>query len=95
MSFSGVRFSVSDLQIVTWEEIFPGVPIELEIAKAHAWLVTNEKFKRNSTKYVFNWLKRTHNDLLKAEVRARVKELQARREARVGAGPVYREGHDG
>ena len=95
MAFSGVRFSVSDLQIATWNELFPGVDIMGEVCKAHAWLLVRNKRKRDYEKYLFNWLKRAHNDLLQAEVKSRVKELQARREARVGAGPVYMSSHDG
>jgi hypothetical protein len=87
VSFTGTRFSVSDLQIATWNELFPGVSVEMEIAKAHAWLLVRNKRKRDYEKYMFNWLKRTHNDLLRAEVRSRVKETQARKEAMAGRGP--------
>lgn len=95
MSFCGVRFSVNDLQIAHWQNLFPGVEVEQEICKAHAWLLVRNKRKRDYEKYMFNWLKRTHNDLLRAEVKERVRQLQQRKDAMAGSGPLYREAHDG
>jgi hypothetical protein len=95
MGFSGTRFSVNDLQLATWNELFPGVDVSGEVCKAHAWLLVNNKRKRDYERYVFRWLKRAHNDLLKAEVIERVRTLQRRKDAMVGRAPGYGSSYDG
>jgi len=42
-----------------WEKAFPGIDIAREIAKAHAWEVSNPaRRKRNRIRFLYNWLSR-------------------------------------
>lgn len=43
--------------VVAWEEAFPGVDLERELAKAHAWQLSHAKRrKKDQAKALWNWL---------------------------------------
>lgn len=58
-SFSGITGQDRE----QWAEAFPAVEIDVELARAHAWLVANPKKARRSNwrKFIFDWLSRSQD----------------------------------
>jgi hypothetical protein len=84
---------VNPIEFQVWEEIFPGVNVDMELRKASAWMVANpDRPKKRLKRFFFNWLSRAHGRLLEAQVitstREMIRDEQRHRDARVGE---YRE----
>lgn len=68
-------FSVSDRDIELYKGAFPGVSIETELHKMNVWLLANpNRKKKRVSRFIVNWLSKTHGRLLEAEVAVMVRE---------------------
>ena len=88
MSFTCKYFYVQGLQMVTYINTFPGVPVEIELQKMVAWLDANPERaakKKNFNRFIVNWLSKCHGRLLEAQVSATTRELVRREQQRVDA----------
>ena len=83
--FSCQFFSVTEQEFYEYEKTYPGVGIASELRKMYLWLRVNpSRRKKLYARFITNWLKRTHNDLLRVELRNNVREYRAKAESRVG-----------
>jgi hypothetical protein len=87
VSYECQFFSVSDAELDLFEDAYPGVPIEVELAKMKVWLWANpNRPKKQMRRFITNWLAKTHGQLLAAQVSATARELVKREQARCDAG---------
>jgi hypothetical protein len=56
-------FGITGQDREQWAEAFPAVEIDVELARAHAWLVANPKKAKRSNwrKFIFDWLSRSQD----------------------------------
>ena len=86
VSFACAFFNVSDAELDLFEQTYPGVPVEVELQKMNVWMWANPaRRKKNTKRFICNWLSKTHGQLLAAQVSATTRELVRREQQRVDA----------
>ena len=87
--YSGLFFSITEAEFNQYESTYQGVNVPQELRKAEMWLHANPKRrKRSYSRFVSNWLAKSHRDLLAVETREAVRVYRSRQESRVGTGPT-------
>jgi hypothetical protein len=85
VSFQCQFFCVTDAELDLFEQTYPGVPVEVELQKMSTWMWANPaRRKKNTRRFICNWLSKTHLQLLQAQTRELVRREQQRADASVG-----------
>ena len=76
---------IPDALIAEWMEMFPGVPVEVELKKADGWLSANpHRPKKRIKRFLFNWLSRSHERLLEVQLREQMRGAKVVHETETG-----------
>ncbi len=49
--------------VIEWQRVYPDVNLKYEFASAHQWLVMNCSKKKDYSKYLWNWVRRTQEKI--------------------------------
>lgn len=88
-------FEVVDVDLQRYEQAYPAVNIEGELRKMDCWLRANPaRRKKQYSRFINNWLAKTHGRLQEAEIgamtREHIRREQERTDAMVGKWKGYR-----
>lgn len=69
IAFSTKAFSINPEVLSSWKETFPAISVELEVRRAHEWILANPKNRKsNYHRYLVNWLSKAQDRAPRVQV---------------------------